>query len=608
MKPELAQHLSEQLKLIDGDLQGIWDKTCTHLVMPNIIVTVKVLQSLVCGIPIVTPSYWDAYILCAREQRKELPNVNDFVPEISELFIIKEPDMMQVHLDRQRIFRGKTFVFMVKRHMLNFQAIIELGGGKCTNLETSRLQKASLLKENYIPIAYTPVGNSQCSQDVIGIISYIENNGRRLIAESEIGLAIIHRSIERFCNPNHQMINDFRANTLNTNELRVNILVEETPQCQTPAFNSASSVFVAETIDLDGTEPNNNLHSELMMDAEPSTSKGIRKSTTPKKPSPAKPPMETNKRKYEDDDTNEDQVKSPKAPAKKTKHTVAPVIHSISSRDLMPPPAAPPSQSRFNSSGFISTQNSTRRTRQSTQSEPSQPQSKEKSAENRKRAISALIADSDEENDKNDEDLFSFGKKSAKRSKTASKANQSRNKRLINSDDDDDDNPFGFSTNRASTRSQRSKKNSDELTISEDRPDHAESTFIKPYKNKEQKISSLDITSVPSVSTHWITSKMKNGLNLNAKSEQSTSVQVKIKEEKIDDDDTENDEKREWVESLANVFRVRTIDVNRSRISLVDETDGASHSVADSTMSTGKNFKKFVKVSTIVTTTSIQQC
>lgn len=633
MEKESAQQLASQLKILGGCLVGSWDRTCTHLVMPTVTVTVKVLQSLVCGTPIVTPTYWDEYIQCAREQRTNLPNVNDFTPEISELYIIKEPGMMQVHLDRQRIFRGKTFVFMVKRHMLNFQSIIELAGGACTNLEEKRLQRQYLLKTDYIPVAYTAIGQSQCSQNVNGIVDFVETNGRRMISESEIGLAIIHRSSSRFCNPDHAIVGDFQANTLNTNELKMGILVEQTPQSvNTPAIDTGASVHIAETINLTETEPNNNLRDDAIAtvdsgdDDGPSTSRDMRKKkpVTPKK-SPVKAANQKRKRtscdnKDEKEDDADDELTDKKAgaPQKKAKmnEEAVPARKSLSS-DLMPPPPAP-QQSQIQSQsqnvslvGFISTQSRRLRSRQPTNESNQtslQPKSKEKVVETRKRVISDLNADSDEETGENDDgDLFSFGKSSVKRLKTTSNVNSSQNdgKRhtvVVNDDDNDDENLFNFSSNRSARTGV--KKNSNESRNSEDIPDNATNeeinSFSKPYlpaSNKDQ-VTTFNIKSETLTSTQWITRKMKTGFNLNETTEQNTLVQ--IKKEKLEDDETTGgEEKREWVQSLANVFRIRTIDVNRSRQTVSDETDSIVSDMAntsDVSISKKKNFKKFVKV------------
>lgn len=46
MQPEDIEKLKKLLKIVDGTLESVWSTDCTHLVMDNITVTIKVLQSL----------------------------------------------------------------------------------------------------------------------------------------------------------------------------------------------------------------------------------------------------------------------------------------------------------------------------------------------------------------------------------------------------------------------------------------------------------------------------------------------------------------------------------------------------------------------------------
>lgn len=60
--------LREHLRLIGGKLEKVWSESCTHLVMSNVTVTLKVLQALAMGKPIVTPAYFTEYIQCGEHQ------------------------------------------------------------------------------------------------------------------------------------------------------------------------------------------------------------------------------------------------------------------------------------------------------------------------------------------------------------------------------------------------------------------------------------------------------------------------------------------------------------------------------------------------------------
>lgn len=105
------------------------------------------MQSLAHGVPIVTPEFFDAYVKSAREHSQrissaQLPNVTNFVPEITESDISIEPHMQAVCLDRRRLFENKTFVYMVKHQMERFEHIVSLAGGKCMSMDTEKVKKS----------------------------------------------------------------------------------------------------------------------------------------------------------------------------------------------------------------------------------------------------------------------------------------------------------------------------------------------------------------------------------------------------------------------------------------------------------------------------------
>lgn len=627
MAQEDTDKLIKQLKIVDGHLQSAWTTNCTHLVMTNVTVTMKVLQSLAHGIPIVSPDYFNAYVSCAAEQKSELPNVNDFIPVITEPYIIKEPRMMEVHLERQRLFQNKTFVFMVKRHMEKFEPIIKLAAGKCVNMEDGKIRKSFLLQSETIPVQYTPSVNSQSSFDIEQIVDYITKNNRRLISESEIGLAIIHRATDRFCNADRKLTTTFVPIPINTNEILKNVLINETPHASNPQSNDPSSIVIPESVDLSGTEPNNNLRNDEAIDLDkPSTStrRSTRSSTkttnadevmdAPKKvPTPKK----NQKRKHTDQEDQPEKVSNESdhsMPEKKqkTQDDVESQGESSSAHFIAPMP--PQSQSDHNFSGFISTQS--RRKQKATQNtlQTAVPASTpESSKANRKRAIRMLTAVSDDEIDDVDEgNLFNFNRKS-KRSKITTKGTQprvSQRSKLDESDEEDGGFNFAHKKPRQSQAKQKpSQVNSNENDVV-DAPSVAESqdSYKRPFQQTVNRsfnrtMTPIVINPAPKINVDWISFKMKKELNLNeslnSKPTQSSqpNSSVRIKEEKLEEWElTDEEKKRQWIKSMANVFEVRKVELNTTRRSVADETDSHFSNSETSSLNRTKNFKKFVKV------------
>lgn len=637
MNSDEIDKLNKHLKIMDGKLLSVWSTDCTHLVMTNVTVTVKVLQSLAHGIPIVSPEYFEAYVKCATAQESTLPNVNEFVPPIVEPFIIKEPKMMEVHLERQRLFQNKTFVFMVKRHMEKFAPIILLAAGKCINMEEDKVRRSSLLKSEYIPVQYTPSAHSQCLSDIETIVQYIESHGRRLISEAEIGLAIIHRATDRFCNPDRKLTSTFEPASINTNEIVKHVFTNaETPHT---TKSESLNLVVPESADLSGTEPNNNLRNAEAADLDkPSTSttrRSTRSSTksedalnvSTKMPTPKKNP----KRKHTDQDDEPQNVAQSSidggehsVPEKKQKTQNAAESQGENSSALFAAPLPPEPSSDHNFSGFISTQS---RKRKATQNKPQQQQQEavappctpESSTASRKRAVRMLVDDSDEEkDDSGDGNLFKFSRKS-KRSKITTKQTQQNAPQRNTLADSDDDDEGGFNFTQKKTRPNQVKRKRTQVDSNTNENDVvdaasaavAEDSYKKPFQQTGNRtfnrtIAPVEITSVPTCNVEWISFKLKKELQLEQPEEKPSqpsqpSSSIRIKEEKLEEWELTNEEKkRQWIKSMANVFKVRKVELNSTRRSVqADETDSLfsdSAASASTSHNKSKNFKKFVKV------------
>lgn len=618
------------------------------------------------GVPIVTPAFFDEYIKDAREHKQLLPNVEDFVPETTEPYIIKDdPTMMAVHLDRQRLFQKKTFVFMVTRNMEQFQHVIPLAAGKCVAMDTNKVKKTFLCKPECIPVQYTPSENTQSSANVEAIVEYIHKNGRRLINESEISLAILHRSIDRFCNPDRKLTTDFQPNSasaIDTADLLKGALISATPlqdYKDQPASNPDPNPnsIIPESADLSGTEPNNNLNNaEADESNKPSPRKSSRLSSKnvstdlpdqlmPPPPPPRKqkqqqqPQPSTSKRKHAEQTSPSKSAGSEpmeqeqtSGPAKKQKTNnnstsndsgenssgSAPIV------DPIPPASSGSQQSDLNFSGFISTQNRRNRMQAAAAGATSQTSQPSRvlvhAKDSRKRAVDLLNDDSDDEQneDEDNEKTFNFNRKSKRAKITSSKPGSQAKRRagggiLDDNDDDDEDDGDGFSFNfsrkrnsertsqakrRKNTENESNQDDGDVCVVDAAGTQPTQNTYKKPFKHALNRSSNrtmkpIEFVPAPACQTDWITRKMKNELNLNEKPQQSSSS-VKIKEEKLEEwEMTDEEKKRQWIKSMANVFSIRKIDVDLSRSRYAaDETDNSAHDVLNNT----KNFKKFVKV------------
>lgn len=616
--PEDSKKLKKVLEVIDGKLLDAFSTECTHLIMTTITITVKVLQSLAYGLPIVTPSYFDAYLKSAMEHSVVLPDVKDYIPGITEPFIMKEIGMMEVHLDRKRLFQNKTFIFMVKKHMDKYESIIKLAGGNCINMEMDSVKKSSFLKPGYIPVHYESSANSQCSSDIGGIMKYIEKHGRRMVIETEIGLAIIHRQMDRFCNPDRKMVEDFRPISIDSKDILKSVIIGETPHSSNTMKPALQSMVIPETIEVPDTETNNNLRGSEAIDLDkPSnlrrstrSSLNAAKNDAPIVVEKIPTPKKNQKRKADSDKKNDsiemDVTDEVVAPQKKQKTNDEAENKGENICDVFVEPFATQSQNVHNFSGFNSTQRHKKlksgdiqSQSQSNQPEPTPGSSKM----GRKRILGAIKDDSDEEeNGKDEKNSFNFGRKSKRAKVTSTESNirnmnQSSFKTIDDDDDDDESGTFNFSKNSKS-KSQTKQKPSQLVKNEEAGIDASDSNESdKKTERKHKPYGRPPI--VVELSDHpikkenkWIMTNIKRELKFKNDEPNPESSSVQIKEENSADSDI----KFQWIKSMANVFIARKIAINTSRRSMADETDSICADLGNETHNKSVNIKTFKKV------------
>lgn len=554
------------------------------------------------GVPIVMPAFWTAYVECARQNHQQLPDVNDFVPEINEPFLRSNPQLLHVDLRRQRLFQGKKFIFMTERHMKSFEMIIKMAHGECDFVANDRhFAKKDMLKKEIIPVQCKNIGESQ-TQDVNNVISYIERNGRRAISDTELSLAILHCSTERYCNPDFKMQKVFEVETVDLTEKNGKVIVEDTPEPHAHESNRASviDIVLPESVDLtEDVESNHRIDSSVVY-SEGADAANIEMAEPDHQfAQPSTSGMHLGKRcrrrlSSDDEPTVEQNAE------KRSK-----------SNDAEPVEAVPPEADRTsitdssqssNLSGFLTTQNRFKKPNTDVPEQVTEQQSQQTqidAAERRKRAIAALqsLSDDDDNNNDPDDNPFKFaGKRPAKRPKT----NRMQAFLSANADDDDDDNDgggFNFSTRST----QRNRGRASQQKSSENESSAGETSVLVPFNRSTAEITNRMsyIQPIKATTDGWLSRAFKKDVSIGNGAEESVALpgRIKIKEEKLEEwEMTEEEKKRKWLKSLANAIEVKTFDVTitrRSDCGVADETDGNVSAING----TIRNFKKFVKVS-----------
>lgn len=198
---------------------NIWSKTCTHLVVSEVVLTAKVLCALTEEQPIVTGKYFQDYIKSIKNNIHP-PNVKDYLPEINESLLSKKIKL-EYHASRRTLFKNKTFVFLTEKCKVQMAELISVTGGNSISWETKKLTIDMLKKEktNYIFLEENIDDinqNSDMYKSFSKCVKFLSESGKRSIPLQEIALAIVHNSCEENCNPLFNRVALLIANTPST--------------------------------------------------------------------------------------------------------------------------------------------------------------------------------------------------------------------------------------------------------------------------------------------------------------------------------------------------------------------------------------------------------
>uniref|UniRef100_A0A182QW00 FHA domain-containing protein n=1 Tax=Anopheles farauti TaxID=69004 RepID=A0A182QW00_9DIPT len=213
MTPELKTVLTK----LGVELLPDYAPTTTHLIMPSITVTTKFLHCLVGQVPIVTPDFFHTIDSVCIRNGKPLPQVEAFLPRCSETQIKNTQHNFHPNVSRRNLFQGKEFIFLNTVPFNQYNDIIKLAGGVCLSAQQERIAKSRFLNPNVITIKQSTSNASQ-SQTFDSLSQYIAARGRRLVPELEIGLAIVHSSIEKYCNPDYRFAFNLEECNENTDD------------------------------------------------------------------------------------------------------------------------------------------------------------------------------------------------------------------------------------------------------------------------------------------------------------------------------------------------------------------------------------------------------
>lgn len=119
--------LKAALDKCQGKYVEKWSDKCTHLTVEKLTLTVKVLQALVGGKPIVTPNYWSDYAESV-EKKVSLPDINKYNrPPVFE-HLLRSDFEYKVDPRRKTLFENKLFVFLKSSTKKQMEDVIKSCG------------------------------------------------------------------------------------------------------------------------------------------------------------------------------------------------------------------------------------------------------------------------------------------------------------------------------------------------------------------------------------------------------------------------------------------------------------------------------------------------
>ncbi|XP_024917501.1 nibrin isoform X2 [Cynoglossus semilaevis] len=196
--------LSSALQSLGGKLVNSWTQDCTHLVMNTVKVTIKTISALLCGRPIVRPEFFSE-LNKAVQKKLPLPGAEGFIPDIDEPSLNKDEVNLTVLPVRRQLFADKTFVFLSAKQLKRLSTAVGFGRGQSRLLEEGSLPR-DLLESPQSCVVDATTGSAQtltssAAKWAASVKNIVQRKGLRVITESEIGLAAIFASCDKYCNP-----------------------------------------------------------------------------------------------------------------------------------------------------------------------------------------------------------------------------------------------------------------------------------------------------------------------------------------------------------------------------------------------------------------------
>jgi len=195
-------NLAGWLEAVGTKLQDSMTDKTSHLVMSNISLSIKVVNCLAKGVPIVTSEYFRDLGTCIKT-RQPLPCERKYVPPVSNNSsetILRDPNIsFDVNLNRAKLLDGIRIIFLDAKQFKQNRITCQLAGADVI-LWTEDMDIGSITREDVV-IKPSGVSNKVTWSD---FSSRLTSLSLAPCPHTDLYLAIVHCSTENYCNPSRR--------------------------------------------------------------------------------------------------------------------------------------------------------------------------------------------------------------------------------------------------------------------------------------------------------------------------------------------------------------------------------------------------------------------
>lgn len=210
MSPTEKNTVSETVGRLGGTLEQSWSKQCVMLVMNRLTVTQKVVSALACCRPVVT-AQWLTALADTSSNNKPLPDYRSYLPPIVDRNANNKDSDFHVNVSRKKLFSGKIFYFLSKSQLGTYELCITMCGGRCSLVSPSseEMDKISIDKNClFVSMEDRMMDKLPPSERerVLQLYDKLERKDNRRIHDTEVVRAVLHCSVDLYCNPASQTV------------------------------------------------------------------------------------------------------------------------------------------------------------------------------------------------------------------------------------------------------------------------------------------------------------------------------------------------------------------------------------------------------------------